>query len=48
VQKKCETPDKPGFRCFAGVFEGCFGKSDALAWSLYGGFVVKSVVNVDS
>jgi hypothetical protein len=47
VQKKYETPAEPGFRRFAGVFEGYFGKSGALEWFFDGVFVVNCMVNVD-
>jgi hypothetical protein len=46
-RKKYETPAAPGFRCFAGVFEGYFGKSGALGCFFDGVFVVNCMVNVD-
>jgi hypothetical protein len=35
-----------GFCCFAGVFQGCFGKGAFFAWCFCGEFVVDSVINV--
>jgi hypothetical protein len=35
---------EPGFCCFAGVFEGCFGKSACRTWRFCGEIVVKCVV----
>jgi hypothetical protein len=46
-RKKYETPAAPGFLCFAGVFEGYFGKNGALGWFFDGVFVVNCMVNVD-